>query len=385
MTPLIPADLALHDQTLPALLHRQAHLGDRVFIHAGEGRVTFGQATEFAARSAARLSAAGLKKGDRVATLAGNSLALIETWLGAAWLGAVFAPINTAARGQVLQHMLENADPTVLIVDPELAPRVSECGAKMPSLKALWPITELPAAEGVLEAATVSPADPLLILYTSGTTGPSKGVVCPHAQFFWWGVLNRQALGLVPGDIIYTVLPQFHTNALNTLWQALVTGATYAVGTRFSASRFWDELIATRATVTHLLGAMTNILLSRPSEPHDRSHTVRIALSSATKAESVARFEQRFGVALVDGYGSTETNFVFSNRNGDAPAGTMGRPFPQFDVALLDELDQPVLPGVAGELAVRPKVPFALQVGIFAIQMQRYQRGGIYGSTRAIA
>ena len=123
-----------------------------------------------------------------------------------------------------------------------------------------------PLAEAV-PAAPTRPGDTLAILYTSGTTGPSKGVCCPHAQFFWWGVNTSHLLGIGADDILCTTLPLFHTNALNTFFQALIAGATAVFESRFSVSAFWTTLAQRRATVTYLLGAMVPILLSREARP----------------------------------------------------------------------------------------------------------------------
>ena len=93
-------------------------------------------------------------------------------------------------------------------------------------------------------------------LYTSGTSGLSKGVCCPHAQFHWWGVIAARNLEIGADDVLYTSLPLFHTNALNACFQALVTGASIVCDERFSVSRYFERLQATGATVTYLLGAM---------------------------------------------------------------------------------------------------------------------------------
>src|SRR5690606_21171458 len=101
-----------------------------------------------------------------------------------------------------------------------------------------------PATGDPVAAAEVGPGDPIAILYTSGTTGPAKGVVCPHAQYYWWGVNSAAILGVGADDVLCTTLPLFHINALNTFAQALVTGAEVVYEQRFSASGFWPAMRA---------------------------------------------------------------------------------------------------------------------------------------------
>jgi crotonobetaine/carnitine-CoA ligase len=127
--------------------------------------------------------------------------------------------------------------------------------------------------------ADVKPGDTLTILYTSGTTGLSKGVICPHAQLYWYGLVTARSLRLRDGDVCYTVLPQFHINALNTFVQAALVGGTYAFDDRFSASRFFTRARAAGATSTYLLGAMVGILLKREPSAEDRAHSIRVALA----------------------------------------------------------------------------------------------------------
>eukprot|EP01035_Chromulina_nebulosa_P032524 gene32524-43452_t len=172
--------------------------------------------------------------------------------------------------------------------------------------------------------AAVRPGDTLAILYTSGTTGPAKGVCCPQAQFFWWGVNSARGLGLREGDVLLTTLPLFHTNALNCFWQALLTGSTYVLEPKFSASGYWKAVGRHKATIGYFLGAMAAILLSRPAEPADRAHAMRTALGGGVPERFHKPFLERFGVPLLDAYGSTEANFVFASDIPSAKPGTMG-------------------------------------------------------------
>src|SRR5690606_38753830 len=171
----------------------------------------------------------------------------------------------------------------------------------------LWLAGNLPSGEATA-AEDVQPGDPLALLYTSGTTGPAKGVICPHAQYYWWGVNTAEILGVREDDVLCTTLPLFHINALNTFAQAALGGCRVAYEPRFSASGFWRAMLAHEATVIYLLGAMVSILLAQPEGAAERTHCVRTGLGPGVPPASHDAFRRRTGVRLVDGYGSTETN-----------------------------------------------------------------------------
>ena len=147
-------------------------------------------------------------------------------------------------------------------------------------------------------------------MYTSGTSGPSKGVVCSHAQLVWWGHHSLANIGIEASDVLYTCLPLFHINALNTFVQALLSGARMVIGDKFSVTRFYRDLAEAQATVTYLLGAMVPMLLTRAADASERAHKVRVVLAPGAQASHYEAFESRTGIPILDGFGSTETNFV---------------------------------------------------------------------------
>jgi crotonobetaine/carnitine-CoA ligase len=277
--------------------------------------------------------------------------------------------------------MLANSAPRLLVLEAELAGALDSVARVPAELSRLWlvgggdpgrgwpslPAEPFPEDGPEARPHAVRPGDTLSILYTSGTTGLSKGVCCPHAQFHWWGVLTAEHLEVTGDDVLYTVLPLFHTNALNTFFQALLYGAELRVGARFSASRFWREAHETGATVTYLLGAMVQILRRGPRSPADTAHRVRIALSPATPPEAVGDFRARFGVDLVDGYGSTETNFVIGGPLAEQRPGTMGRVVEGFEARVVDDDDRELPAGVPGELVLRHSEPFSFATGYYAL------------------
>jgi crotonobetaine/carnitine-CoA ligase len=399
-------DIPLREQTLPALLERQAaRYEGRPLFRYGDAELSYRDVCEVAARSAGRLAEAGVRPGDRVATMCENRLELFELIVGCAWAGVMIVPINTASRGAQLEHILSNCGARLIVVEsthleafaplgsrgdverawvlPPLPAAQSENGSETQSHLGAggvsgavdgWSVGELPAAGEPIAPHPAGPGDIAAILYTSGTTGPSKGVRCPHAQFYWWGVLMSESLRIVEGDVMYTCLPLFHTNALNAFVQALVSGATFHLGERFSASRFWARVAAADADVTYLLGAMVTILMARPYEPVEREHHVRIALAPATPARIFDRFRERFGVQLVEGYGSTETNCpIVADDPAEGRGGYMGTVRAGFHARVVDEHDQPVPDGTAGELVLRHDEPFAFADGYWAMPEQTVQ------------
>ena len=366
------------ERSVAVMLEAQARkFGAKPLVQAGERSWSFAAAPDLAARSAGRLQAAGVAPGDRVALICENRPEFIEVFLGAAWLGAVLVPINTASRGLQLRHILENSGAKLMVIEAALLSALEHVDLATLPLETIWVIDSpsgvkappiarpLPALGEAVPAASTRPSDTLAILYTSGTTGPSKGVCCPHAQFFWWGVNTAHLLGVGGDDVLCTTLPLFHTNALNTFFQALITGATAIFEGRFSASAFFATLAARRATVTYLLGAMVPILLSRQAEPAEQGHRTRIALAPGVPGHFHDEFTKRTGIAILDGYGSTETNFVIGSPIAECKPGTMGRLAEGFSARVVDAEDNEVPDGTPGELILRAEAPFAFATGYF--------------------
>ncbi|WP_229155802.1 ATP-dependent acyl-CoA ligase [Aurantimonas sp. VKM B-3413] len=366
-------------RVLPDLLTMQAErYGDRELVVVDGVRWSFAEAAGIAARRASALAAAGIQRGDRVAIICSNRPEFLDVFFGCAWLGAVAVPINVASRGAQLQHILANSGSRLLVIEDALAESLGTIEIGTLALEAIWVIGDPAAVAHPLAGLLPEPGEPVppasqiagdlaAIIYTSGTTGPSKGVCCPHGQLYWWGANTADILGLSEGERLYTCLPLFHVNALNTVYQALITGSTAIVGRRFSASGLWPALVEHGATATYLLGAMVPILLSRPASDLDRAHSVRVALGPGVPARFHEPFEQRFGFSLVEGYGSTETNFVIAGKPGEGISGTMGRLRPGFDARVVDAEDEPVPPGEAGELVLRADEPFAFSSGYFGM------------------
>lgn len=388
------------ERTLPALLRRQGRLfGERACVALPGAQWRHADLAAVAARRGAALQAAGVLRGDRVAVLCGNRAEFLEAFLGCGWIGALCVPINSASMGPQIHYLLADSGAKLLVIEERWVERLGTAELRRTALETVWVVgapaafgaASTPAHEGheghegapsgqrasavrfaawpspadPIDPAPVLPSDPLAILYTSGTTGPSKGVLCPHAQYFWWGAHTADVLSLREDDVLCTTLPLFHINALNTFAQAAVVGCGVHFLEKFSASGFWPAMARGGATVVYLLGAMVPILLAQPEGQAERDHRVRIGLGPGVPASAGQAFRERTGVTLLEGYGSTETNFVIATRPDSPRRGIMGWLRPGFDARVVDAADNELPPGEAGELVLRADAPFAFASGYF--------------------
>lgn len=389
MTEAIRASVHLpaHARTLPALLKAQAErFGAAPLVRVGGVQWTHADAPLMAGRRAAALQQAGVARGDTVALLCGNRIEFLACFLGCGWMGAAAVPINTASMGPQIAYYLANSRARLLVIEAAFLDRLRDLDLAAGGLQQVWVLPQGPgdlpmdlphAISGVpcqsypsdapdqapVDAAPVQAGDTLAVMYTSGTTGPSKGVTCPHAQYYGWGEHSRQVLGLGADDVLCTTLPLFHINALNTFAQACVSGCQVSVEARFSASGFWATMAERGATVAYLLGAMVPILLSLPPGAQERRHRIRVVLGPGVPGAAAQAFEQRTGVRLVEGYGSTETNFVIATGASGRRHGIMGWVRPGFQAQVVDEQDVPLPDGQAGELVLRSDEPFEFATG----------------------
>ena len=380
---MIPAQVTRFppaDRVLSTMLIRQAERhGSHPLLVFGTQSWSYAEIRDLASASARLLHEQGIQPGDRVAILCSNRPEFLRSYLGCAWLGAIAVPINTALRGEQLAHIFRNAQPSLLVlenasraaadsIDPQLLPsQIWWIGDHPPEALGPAQVRRHPEPGAPLSPPKVHPGDTVAVLYTSGTTGPAKGVCCPQAQLFWWGVYSASALQIREGDVLLTTLPLFHTNALNAFHQALLYGCTYVLEPRFSASRFWQTIRTHRATITYLLGAMAGMLLAQPDAETDRDHALRLALGGGVPAAFHQAFRARFGVPLVDGYASTETNFVFASPCPPDHPGSMGYLTKFAEARIVDEYEADVPGGEPGELVLRPVEPYAFASGYFAM------------------
>jgi len=351
------------------LEERAARDPDGIYARFNGVPLTFGRLAAEAAAFAAELAARGIGPGDRVAVMLRNSPATLAVVFGLLRAGIAWVPVNVQQRGDGLAYLLSHAAPKLLIVERNLVETVMDAtGDKCPPLMLNGTPEEPAALQAVL--STGQPFDGPLpepettgaIMYTSGTTGRPKGVIVSHRMLR----LASEAVSRVsvarPGDVFFVWEPLYHIGGAQLLLLPMTHGITLAMVDRFSASRFWSQVIAEGATHIHYLGGILQILLKQPEGPQDRAHKVRIAWGGGCPTEIWQRFQERFGVEIRECYGMTEASSI-TTFNDSGTVGSVGTPLPWFKVLLLDENGKPVAPGERGEIVVETSLPGALFEG----------------------
>ncbi len=353
---------------------------DRVFLFFEDQKITYKQLDFVSNQFARGLSNLGIQKGDKVVLMMQNHPEFLYAWFGTVKLGAVEVPINTAYKGNSLSYIINNSDSKLLLIDAPLLERLLIIRHELTKLnrivcrghvdKAISSSIPVPviSMDELFNNSTdpvttdVSRRDPSGILYTSGTTGLSKGVVLCHNAFIHLAWLMGKYRQLNPQDVLYTFLPLFHGNAqMLTILCALVGDAQVVLRDRFSASSFWDDIRKYGATQFNYLGAVMTILSKQPPRENDADNPVRIAFGAACSPDVMKHMEERFRLICMEGYGLTEAGIVTHWTVDDRKIGSCGKVIQDFyEVKLVDDEDMEVPVGEIGEIVVRSKAPFIM-------------------------
>ncbi|MGQ4808208.1 Crotonobetaine/carnitine--CoA ligase [Candidatus Entotheonellaceae bacterium PAL068K] len=375
------------------ILARQGEaLYDKPFVQFEDQEPhTFAAMDQSAHRVANALAGLGVQHGDRVLVMVPNSIAFLQAWFGINRLGAMLVPINTAYKGAFLEHVINNAAARLMIIDRAYVPILQAIEAHVPRLEtaiivdadaAEMPLSSfarlraLPFRELFEQPATpvqvpVSYRDIGAIMYTSGTTGPSKGVLMPHAHLYLFGHAKIEAIRLTPDDVYYCCMPLFHANALfMQVYSSLIVGCPIVLAGSFSASRWLDDIRRSQATVTNTLGVMTEFIYRQPPRPEDRDHRLRVIVAVPVAPEWGEAFQHRFHTRLLEAYGMTEVNIpTYMPYDAGLRPNSCGKVLTEwFDMRVVDpETDEPLPPNTVGELVVRPKHPWCFMAGYYAM------------------
>ena len=376
-----------------AVRHQARAQGEREFLSFENGeRLSFAEFDRLTDCLATALADLGLTAGDRILGLLTNSKEFMITMIATHKLRAVFVPVNTELRGGFLEHQIINSSPRIIVVDDNLMGRFSsfdpsETGIETvvgvgdessPDISKLGLLAEvsqvrmdslLDTTPNTEKLADPSPSDVCTIMYTSGTTGPSKGVLMPQGHCYLFALGIVAAMELTEQDRYFCCMPLFHANGLfMQVYASLLAGSSCHVTKRFSVTDWLNIVREENITVTNALGVMPEFIFRSPPSPSDRDHKMTRILAIPVAEEWGVAMQERFGVKLRQGFGMTEVNMVaYSDLDDPVMSGCAGPPLSDFFEVIIADPDSDVeLPrDQVGEILVRPKIPFCFNVGYF--------------------
>jgi len=357
---------------------------DRLYLEFSGDAYSYARMDREVERFARGLHALGVTKGDRVVGLLDNGPDAVISWYAANRLGAIYVPINTAYKGEYLRHQVSDSGARIVICDGELlgdalavVPELSELEHILhtgpprdvaPGRVAVSAIDGHRLDKGEIPEADVGPADLAMLLYTSGTTGLSKG--CTVSHNYMCDVARRycETIGRRAEDKVWLPMPLFHITGISMAILTMQLRSSAAFARKFSLSNLWPEIERTNATFVVLLGTMALMVANAPDTPESQRcrGQLRTLIGIPMNEHVAGIWKERFGVTWCSGtiYGSTEAGQALNARYDERlPDGSCGRVNDTFDVRIVDENDQQVPTGSVGEIVVRPKKPDVMFAG----------------------
>lgn len=372
-----PTTIALH-QVVAARAQVTPDFPILTFVHEGDGHPeeavrTYSDLHRNGRALAGALTGLGVQSGQQVALMMNNHPEFVEAMLATSQLGAVFVPVDPRSMGDKLAHMLDFTDCVgAICTDQSLASIlavaerckqmrwVAVLGGERPGITTAPPSQLRVVALDTLLASTATPSNrpeatdmdtPMFMMFTSGTTGNPKAVVQTHRDYMSRATALAR-LGLSTSDGLYNGLSLTHINAQNTLRNGLALGVRTVFSRKFTKRRLWSLCRHYQCTVFNLLGGMIPEIYGMPEQPDDADNPVRFIFTSGMPAAIWQAFERRFGVTILEGYGATEGGGL-SNPPGVGPVGSIGKPAPEWEAAILDEDGTPLGPNEEGEICFR--------------------------------
>jgi crotonobetaine/carnitine-CoA ligase len=339
-------------------------------------RWTYAETLTRVRRTAAGLQQLGVSQGDHVFTWLPNGAECLRIWLATNYLGAVYVPANLGYKGTLLEHVINLADAKIGVVHADLAPRLRDVGLHLlhdivivdgpppdDDRLTFHPASVLDAyrAPAALEHP-IEPWDTIYIVFTSGTTGPSKGVLSSYTQVWTQNVEAFPFFGA--DDRFMMTLPLFHVGGTGPIYAMLANGGSIAVVESFSTQNFWQTIDATESTYCVLLGVMTPFLLAQPPSDQDKLHSLRCGLTVPWGEDSL-QFAERFDVQLYTVFNMTEISSPIVSAANPPQLGIAGRLREGFNARIVDDNDCEVPVGSVGELILRADRPWSMNSGYY--------------------
>ncbi|HEV3213334.1 MAG TPA: AMP-binding protein [Acidimicrobiales bacterium] len=356
------------------------------FLRFGPDVATYGEVHAAATAASRAVRDVGVEPAELVGVMLANSIAYVELYFGLAYRGAAVVLVNTDFRGYLLEHVLNDAGCRTLLAGGEFLATLAASEDALAQLETIVVVGAIPDGEDPGQAFSrirVVPLDTLraapgegapapsedaatpgslhCVVYSSGTTGPSKGIMISNAHALTKADEVLRICAFTPEDVLYSPLPLFYSMGLlrGVLSVALV-GSSIVLRDRFSVSAFWEDVRAHSATVAHCVFSIPRMLATVPEAPDDHDNSLRCMFNAQHDAE----FERRFGVTLVESYGLTEAGNAIYNRLGEPVVkGSCGRVSDDWEVRLADASGREVPVGETGELLLRPREPASVMLG----------------------
>lgn len=361
-------------RSLPRSLHdlldqRAGEIGSAVFALSDKESWTYRDVSVQSRNLAGYLRDVGVAAGQRVMVLMPASGLYLGLWFALSRLGAIEVPINPAYKGILLRQLIETASPSLCIIDDAHFAEFSSASEGLVSPDQIIRPKDLGSGTATEEGhAALSPRDTACIIFTSGTTGRSKGVMMSHTQQLAFGAAFAEIVGLTEADTAYNFLPFFHIAAKFIALGTMLAGGKMLFRPGFSVSSFWTDVRKHDVTVCAAVGGLCHMLNSVPPRADDSKNPLKVIYAVPVPWEFKYDFERRFGVRFVEGYGGTENNLVAYSRPEDAtPRGAVGRPSDHFHLQIQNELGEEVPQGEPGEICIRPKYPGTMMNGYFGM------------------
>jgi crotonobetaine/carnitine-CoA ligase len=350
-------------------------------VFEGE-RLSYAEFLKETRRRARALQELGVGQDDRVLVWLPNGPDIVKLWFAINYIGAVFVPVNTAYKGTLLEHVLENAAPKIIVVHADLAERLDSIGASSAEKSVVvgdgagCRSSSIPTfGDDVLTAATtevlplarpIEPWDTQSIIYTSGTTGPSKGVLSSYAHLHYMGLgvvsnADNQPY-LTAKDRFLVTSPMFHVGGTSPIYGMLALGGSFALIGFFDTHSFWRSVSDTNSTAVVLLGVMAAFLVKQQENPESVGTTLRHAFIVPLTPEAIA-FGEKFGVTTYTQYSMTEISVPLKSDADPRRPGYCGRPRAGMELRIVDGHDFEAPSGQVGELVLRTSQPWLLSHG----------------------
>ena len=365
---------------LPQILTARAtaHPERDYFRFADRPWLSYGEVNRRSNAIANALLEAGLAHGESVSTMLPNCEDHLPIWFGILKAGGVQSPVNTAYKGDFLSWVLNLPRSRFLIISTEFLDRLGVVADQLPYLEDIIVCSSDSSTASVRSGlrirsfedfvassaedepgVSVAWTDDARIMFTSGTTGRSKGVIKQHASDYFSGRTYNEVCGVTAEDTLFSCLPLFHSNAqVLGAYPAMIAGARIAFVERYSSTNFWQQVVDAEATVLNTVSAMNYFIWNTPQSPLDRAHKVRRIMAMPAPKDIYADFEERFGIRFHEGYGLTETGMISYVPPGESRPGSCGKSTPGFRVSVVDPAsDRPLPPNTPGEIVVDMALP----------------------------